>query len=74
LVRSLHIGTGLPTFRADAADRTHATFMPDTAWPAHGPPPDSLPGPSIRPGSDVNYHISTLQQWFTRVRLPGPHL
>src|SRR3954470_7726496 len=38
------IGTCLPTFRVDAADRTRAASMPDTTWPIDGHPP----GPSRR--------------------------
>src|SRR6266511_1808709 len=30
----------LPTFHAGAADQDHAAFMPDTAWPVNGHPPD----------------------------------
>jgi hypothetical protein len=27
------VGTRLPTFRTEAADRAHVAYMPDTAWP-----------------------------------------
>src|SRR5664279_4188172 len=33
-----------------------------------------LPGQGVRPGFDVTYWLSTLQQRFTCVRLPDPHL
>jgi hypothetical protein len=39
--RAGSIGTGLPTFRAGAADRAHATYTPDTTWPILGHPPGS---------------------------------
>ena len=35
------IGTGLPKFRAEAADRSRAASMPDTTWPTSGHPPGS---------------------------------
>jgi hypothetical protein len=35
------IGTCLLLFRAEAADRAHVAYMPDTAWPINGHPPDS---------------------------------
>jgi phenylacetate-CoA ligase len=34
-----------PKFRAGAADRAHAGFMPDTAWPANGTPARLIPAP-----------------------------
>ena len=33
------VGTRLPTFPAEAADRTRAAFMPGTTWPINGHPP-----------------------------------
>ena len=30
-----------PTFRTGAADQAHVAYMPDTAWPENGHPPDS---------------------------------
>jgi hypothetical protein len=38
------IGTRLPTFRAEAADRARAAFMPGTTWPVNGYPPGSSRG------------------------------
>jgi hypothetical protein len=35
--------------------------MPDTAWPIHGHPPDSIPGSGTQPGSDAIFKISTPQ-------------
>src|SRR5664279_403305 len=35
------IGACLPTFHAAAADQDRVAFMPDTAWPVNGHPPDS---------------------------------
>ena len=43
-----------PKFRAGAADRAHAAFMPDTAWPVNGTPARLIPGPFGRPGFDAN--------------------
>jgi hypothetical protein len=39
----------LPTFHMEAADRTHAAFMPDTAWPVSGYPPDLSRNPVDAP-------------------------
>src|ERR1022692_4781101 len=38
------IGTRLPKFRAEAADRARAAFMPGTTWPVNGYPPGSSRG------------------------------
>jgi hypothetical protein len=43
------IGTRLPTFRARAADQAHVAYMPDTAWPISGHPPDSSRANSKHP-------------------------
>src|SRR5665811_1984248 len=51
------IGTCLPTFHAAAADQDRVAFMPDTAWPVNGHPPDSSQGPNQRPGFDVTYSV-----------------
>jgi hypothetical protein len=61
-------------FRSNAADRARATSMPDTAWPISGHPPGSSRNRTHAPVSMSSHEISTRQQWFTRVRLPGPHL
>src|SRR3954453_17259470 len=36
--------------------------------------PALIPGQRLLPGSDVVPTLSTLRRWFTRVRLPDPHL
>src|SRR4029077_9048609 len=54
--------------------RARATFMPDTAWPGPQAPARLIPGQDPGPGSDAVHTLSALQQWFTRVRLPGSHL
>ena len=36
-----YVGVRLPTFHAEAADRTRAASMPDTTWPISGHPPGS---------------------------------
>ena len=48
--------------------------MPDTAWPIDGTPARLIPEQPQISGSDVTYHLTTLQQRFTCVRLPDPHL
>src|ERR1035437_2837176 len=67
------IGTCLPTFHAAAADQARVAFMPDTVRPVNGHPPVSSQGQADAPVS-MSYGISTLQQRFTCVRLPDPHL
>jgi hypothetical protein len=49
------VGTRLPTFRTEAADRTHVAYMPDTTWPVSGPPPGSSRAFLLRPGFDAIY-------------------
>ena len=68
------IGTRLPTFRAAAADRARAAFMPDTTWPISGHPPGSSRRQLERPGFDVILLVSTRHQRFAHARLPDPHL
>ena len=43
------IGARLPTFRARAADQTHAAYTPDTTWPVNGHPPGLSRGISEAP-------------------------
>ena len=67
-------GTRLPAFRAKAADRARAAFMPGTAWPVNGYPPSSIPELLGCPGSDATYLVSTRHQRFAYARLPDPRL
>ena len=54
------VGSGLLLFHAEAADRAHVTFMPDTAWPISGHPPDS--------SRDRRYiPVSMSSMWFRHV-------
>ena len=55
-------------------DQGHATFMPDAIWTVSRSPSRLIPGHSIFPGFDIIHSLSTRHQWFTRVRLLGPHL
>ena len=64
-------GSHVPCTRLDQG---HATFMPDAIWTVSRPPSRLIPGHPIVPGFDIIYSLSTRHQWFTRVRLPGPHL
>src|SRR4051795_1168356 len=48
--------------------------MPDATLAVSGSPPALIPGQRLLPGSDVIHTLSTLRRWFTRVRLPDPHL
>jgi hypothetical protein len=54
--------------------RARAIFMPDTARPGPQALARLIPGQDPGPGSDAIHTLSALQQWFTRVRLPGSHL
>jgi hypothetical protein len=49
------VGTRLPTFHTEAADRTHVAYMPDTTWPVSGLPPGSSRAFLLRPGFDATY-------------------
>jgi hypothetical protein len=53
-LRAGSIGTGLPTFRAGAADQARAAYMPDTTWQILGHPPGSSRGLCPAPGFDAN--------------------
>src|SRR3954462_2887164 len=55
-------------------DRTRATLMPDATLAVSGSPPALIPEQRLLPGFDVVPMLSTLRRWFTRVRLPDPHL
>jgi hypothetical protein len=69
------VGAGLPTFRVKAADQARVASMPGTVWPIGGHPPDLSWDNPKRPSFDaVCCFVSTRQQRFTCVRLPGPHL
>jgi len=68
------IGTCLLLFRTEAAVRAHVAYMPDTTWPISGHPPGSSRSSGHAPVSMSSGFLSTRQQRFTCVRLPGPHL
>ncbi|MDQ1023163.1 hypothetical protein QF035_000745 [Streptomyces umbrinus] len=68
------VGACLLLFHAEAADRAHVAYMPDTTWPINGHPPGSSRSPDHAPVSMSSVCLSTHQQRFTCVRLPGPHL
>src|SRR3954471_12333432 len=55
-------------------DRARATLMPDATLAVSGSPPALIPEQRLLPGFDVVHTLSTLRRWFTRVRLPDPHL
>src|SRR3954469_11812616 len=48
--------------------------MPDATLAVSGSPPALIPGQRLLPGFDIVHTLSTLHRWFTRVRLPDPHL
>jgi len=74
LARTGSIRARLLLFRVTAADRAHAVYTPDAAWPATADSRQAHPGAAELPRFGRQPFISTLQQRFTRVRLPGPHL
>ena len=56
------IGASLPTFHVKAADRARVAYMPGTAWPVTGSPPDSswnlVLAPVLMP-PETNFDTST---------------
>src|SRR6516225_8663146 len=56
------IGACLPTFHVKAADRARVAYMPGTAWPVTGSPPDSswnlVLAPVLMP-PETNFDTST---------------
>ena len=71
---SLSIETTGSHVPCKSLDQAHATFMPDAIWTVSRSPSRLIPGHSIFPGFDIIHSLSTRHQWFTRVRLLGPHL
>ena len=69
--RAESVGSGLLLFHAEAADRARVAFMPDTARPISGPPPDSSRNRHNTPVSMSPKALSTRQQRFACARLPG---
>lgn len=53
------IDVRLLTFRARAADQSHAAYMPGTTWPVNGYPPGSSQGSEGDPGFDANCSYDT---------------
>ena len=64
------IGASLPTFHVKAADRARVAYMPGTAWPVTGFPPDSswnlVLAPVLMP-SETSFDTSTA------IRLRSPY-
>jgi hypothetical protein len=54
--------------------QAHATSMPDTIWPVSRHLPDSSQDHPLTLVLMSSQPVSTLQQWFTCVRLHGSHL
>jgi hypothetical protein len=54
--------------------QAHATSTPDTVWAASRRPPGSSRATRTRSVSMSVMQLSTRHQWFTRIRLPDPHL
>ena len=67
------IGASLPTFHVKAADRARVAYMPGTAWPVTGSPPDSswnlVLAPVLMP-PETNFDTSTA----IRLRSPSRSL
>ena len=74
LSSSLNIEATGSQVPCSSQDRARATLMPDATLAVSGSPPALIPGQRLLPGSDVVHMLSTLHRWFTRVRLPDPHL
>lgn len=63
------IDVRLPTFHAEAADRTRAASTPDQY---NGTPARLIPGPFNRPGSDVIYLFRRVINGSLTLALPVP--
>jgi hypothetical protein len=61
-------------FPAEAADQARVVYMPDTAWPVSGHPPDSSRNTPHAPVSMSPVFVTTLHQRFACARLPDPYL
>jgi hypothetical protein len=61
-------------FHAEAADQARVVYMPDTAWPVSGHPPDSSRNTPHAPVSMSPVSVTTLHQRFACARLPDPYL
>jgi hypothetical protein len=61
-------------FPVNAADRARVVYMPDTAWPISGLPPDSSRDLFHTPVLMSPAQVSTRRQRFACARLPDPHL
>ncbi len=64
-------GSHVPCQRPDQA---RATFMPDNRQGSRQVSPGSSRSNNRTPVTIAIHTLTTLQQWFTRVRLLGPHL
>jgi hypothetical protein len=65
---------GVPTFRASARTGLAPPLCRATARAVNRYPPGSSRGNNWTPVTIAVATLTTLQQWFTHVRLPGPHL
>jgi hypothetical protein len=65
---------GVPTFRAGAQTGLAPPPCRATARAVNRYPPGSSRGNNWTPVTIAVATLTTLQQWFTHVRLPGPHL
>src|SRR5918997_1172957 len=68
------VETRLLPFHAKAADQARVVYMPDTAWPVSGHPPDSSRNTPHAPVSMSPVSVTTLHQRFACARLPDPYL
>ena len=68
----LDVAPPTSSFRTQAADRARATCTPGTT--SRRVSARLIPGRALSPRFRCRFILSTLQRWFTRVRLPGPRL
>jgi hypothetical protein len=68
------VETRLLPFHAKAADQARVVYMPDTAWPVSGHPPDLSRNTPHAPVSMSPVSVTTLHQRFACARLPDPYL
>jgi hypothetical protein len=64
----------VPAVQRESPDQAHATSMPGAAWTVSRHPPGLSRGNITSPVSTPSVYLSTLERWFTFVRLLDPHL
>jgi hypothetical protein len=64
----------VPAVQRKSQNQVHATSMPDAAWPVKQVPARLFPEQHQLSGFDIVFALSTLERWFTAVRLLDSYL